>query len=596
MINLRHVCFCVVCDEQLVNTLVFGNIRASDSVAITKLTHLSQKYRPVTATQSGCHRRANCCASTAAAMTPPADVNNPPVSTIIEAKPHSDTSSTPVGDNDQTSAVGAITSSDAPIVDAKQKPDPDPDRASDPDPTMSSVDRDGDESESQPQQSVFSGWGFDVNSVTNSVTNNMTSILSATGETVGGLGGLFGTSLGTTTSAVNKDDAEHATSSTSDLMLDSTVSTVSAGSGATALNGGDNQQPSTTTTENNMSESGDNNMQHDIEGEDIGAAAAHIANAAGAELEHASRAAQETLGKAAQELGRGWGTLNSFLDDMLAPEVGGSGGVGKGGDQGIGGLHADGSQTNGARRGLGGGSGGSTEHGNGLADLEEMTGNVSKGDVNVLFRALFPHLGAGAKKAAGGTMDGDSEKQEGADQDEEEEEVVDHYGCCMVQKYRCYLNNATPERSFVLYGRLFVTMSNVAMYVTDDGGAFGRRSAFGVNIPFEEIVKIQKGAKNMLRVVTKAQTSFIFGQFESDTHYAGALSLLEQLCAAAAGVHEQAGPLAAQAQAAAPVATSPAPAAVVGAAETKDVAEQQDASSGGGGGGDEVTTASQTDT
>lgn len=280
------------------------------------------------------------------------------------------------------------------------------------------------ESKEEPSAGVFSGWGFDVNSVTSNM--GITTLFSANESSVGGLfstpdsvGGLFTPS----DSIENPDESE--------------------GQRAIPSNG---------------------NGQND----NLGATAANLANVATTELEQASRAAQETIGKAAEGIGRGWGTLNTFLDDMLAPE---------------------------SNRG---------EH-----------GTDESQDIHATFRSLFPNL-------------------------DTDDEVVDHYRCTLVQKYRCYLNNATPEKAFPLRGRLFVTMSNIAMYVSEDGGAFGGK-AFGVNIPFLEVIKIQKGSKAMLRVVTKSQTSFIlqtsfiFAEFESDTHFNGALSLLEQLQGAAQG-------------------------------------------------------------
>lgn len=272
------------------------------------------------------------------------------------------------------------------------------------------------ESNGEGQSSVFSGWGFDVNAVTNNI---------------GGISNLFGNS-----------EAVGGLFATPDSV-------------AGIFNPSENSEKSDRTIE---TESGGREGQHD---DDLGATASNLANAATNELEHASRAAQHTIGKAAEELGRGWGTLNTFIDDMLAPE---------------------------------------DKRGENAVDESQ--------DIHATFRKLFPHF-------------------------ETDDEVVDHYRCTLLQKYRC-LNNATPEKAFPLRGRLFVTMSNIAMYVTDDGGAFGG-NAFGVNIPFEEVIKIQKGAKAMLRVLTKAQTSFIFAEFESDTHYNGALSLLEQLHGAASG-------------------------------------------------------------
>lgn len=278
---------------------------------------------------------------------------------------------------------------------------------------------------------VFSGWGFDVNAVTNNI------------------GGLFkpGETVNDLFASMDKPGGMY---SAPEDVLNESMDMDFEDAGKTRSDTGESKEPTLETTDTIKDEKG------------LGKTAAQLATAATAEFEHASRAAQATFGKAAQELGRGWGTLNTFLDDMLASDT-------------------------------------------------KRTEKVSTDgkDIHATFRELFPHL-------------------------ESDDEVVDHYRCTLLQKYRCYLNNATPEKMFPLRGRLFVTMSNIAMYVTDDGGAFGG-IAFGVNVPFQEVVKIQKGAKAMLRVVTKAQTSFIFAEFESDIHFNGAVSLLEQLGGAAGG-------------------------------------------------------------
>lgn len=129
-------------------------------------------------------------------------------------------------------------------------------------------------------------------------------------------------------------------------------------------------------------------------------------------------------------------------------------------------------------------------------------------DVHNKFHSLFPEL-------------------------EKDDEVVDHFKCTLLQKYRCFLNNATPEKTYPLQGRLFVSTLHIAMYIVDDRGAFGGQP-FGISVPFADVAKIQKGAKSMLRLVTKSQSSLIFSDFESDSHFTGALSLLEHMAASAA--------------------------------------------------------------
>jgi hypothetical protein len=200
------------------------------------------------------------------------------------------------------------------------------------------------------------------------------------------------------------------------------------------------------------------NGQH--RGNNIGKVAADMAADASKELEHASKAAQETIGKAAEEIGKGWGSLNTFLDDMLAAN----------------------------------------------SDKEKATNDDDirdDDDVQARYHALFPEVDA-------------------------DDDVVDHYSCSLLQKYRCYLNNATPERTFSMRGRLFVSTSNIAMHVFDAQEEF-EHSKFNIIVPFSDIARVQKGAKSMMRVITKSQTSYIFSSFESDTHFNASLSLVEHM-------------------------------------------------------------------
>lgn len=274
---------------------------------------------------------------------------------------------------------------------------------------IASAEKPADDQPPAHQAGVFGAWGFDVNAV------------------AGNIGGFFGA-------------------------------------------GGDHQE---VTEHRDGSEGEDPNHQEhtpDVNPEDdIGATAANIANVATAELEQASKAAQETIGKAAQEIGKGWGTLNSFLDDILA------------------------------------------------ANPDTANNPDDDSDVHHSFHNLFPQL-------------------------EQDDQVIDHFKCALLQKYRCYLNNSTPEKVYALRGRLFVSTSHIAMYITHDGGEFGGKP-FGISIPFQDVGKIQKGAKAMLRLLTKSQSSYIFADFESDSHFTGALSLLEHMAGAAAPPPKTAAPV-----------------------------------------------------
>jgi GRAM domain len=210
-------------------------------------------------------------------------------------------------------------------------------------------------------------------------------------------------------------------------------------------------------------ERGDSDLKGPHARNNIGQVAAHIAADASKELEHASKAAQDTIGKAAEEIGRGWGTLNTFLDDMLT-------------------SNADKPKKE------------NQEDDDDIGDDD---------DVQARYHALFPEIDA-------------------------EDDVVDHYACALLQKYRCYLNNSTPELTLPMRGRLFVSTANIAMHVFDAGEHFGD-SKFTIVVPFSDVARVQKGAKAMMRVITKSQTSFIFANFETDTHFNASLNLVEHM-------------------------------------------------------------------
>lgn len=187
-----------------------------------------------------------------------------------------------------------------------------------------------------------------------------------------------------------------------------------------------------------------------------------------------SQMANKAAITATKSVEAGWGTLNGFLDNMLAPD-----------------------------------------QQNGQEDGADPAGDNPTA-LNERFHKLFPQLDA-------------------------EDEIVDHFSCVLLQKYRCYLNNVTPERLFPLSGRMFVTTTHIAMYVSKDDDGLGV-SKFGITIPLEEVAKIQRGAKYMIRIVTKSQASYIFAVFESESHFTSALALLEHMAGAATSQNDSATP------------------------------------------------------
>ncbi len=124
------------------------------------------------------------------------------------------------------------------------------------------------------------------------------------------------------------------------------------------------------------------------------------------------------------------------------------------------------------------------------------------------------------------------------------EEAVEVYECAMMQKYRSVLNGATPEKTFACNGILYVTPSHLAMYVLDDGGAFG--APFGTVIPLADVKRVQRGNKNMLRVLMVDQSSFVFAAFASVDTFKAAVDVLHHLVGADEGKKPKPAPSGAQ--------------------------------------------------
>ena len=198
-------------------------------------------------------------------------------------------------------------------------------------------------------------------------------------------------------------------------------------------------------------------------------AATEIAASATTELGNAGKVAQIRLGEAAKEVERGWGVFNSFLDDILTPQQQQSGGGAGGGGDGV---------EQSANRGV------------------SLEGAVEK------LHERFPSI-------------------------DKAEEAVEVYECAMMQKYRSVLNGATPEKTFACSGVLYVTPAHLAMYVMDDGGAFG--SPFGTIIPLADVKRVQRGNKNMLRVLMVDQSSYVFAAFASVDTFKAAVDVLHHL-------------------------------------------------------------------
>lgn len=107
-----------------------------------------------------------------------------------------------------------------------------------------------------------------------------------------------------------------------------------------------------------------------------------------------------------------------------------------------------------------------------------------------------------------------------------DEEVVDAFSCELLQKYRCFHNNATPERSFSIRGRLFVTV-NLAAFLSLDSSFSS--SPFTITAKFCDIEKVQKSQSTMLRLLIKGHSYYIFTGFKDENDFSGAVNLLEHM-------------------------------------------------------------------
>ena len=117
-----------------------------------------------------------------------------------------------------------------------------------------------------------------------------------------------------------------------------------------------------------------------------------------------------------------------------------------------------------------------------------------------------------------------------------DKDVVDCFQCKLLQKYRCYLNDVTCEKTLVVDAVLYITVSCVAMDLIesqDSSGTFGKGKGerFKVVIEFEKVEKIQRGKKEslMMRLLLKDGRCFVLGGWENEREFQGALALIEHM-------------------------------------------------------------------
>lgn len=122
-----------------------------------------------------------------------------------------------------------------------------------------------------------------------------------------------------------------------------------------------------------------------------------------------------------------------------------------------------------------------------------------------------------------------------------DQRVVDSYRVELVQRYRCVHNELTPERRFLLPGRLFITKEYVAflssleaahIFVepvseTDIRPGFIRHEPIRCYLALADVSKVQRGKGMNLRLITKTQEQYIFGGFRSEVEFEAALSMIE---------------------------------------------------------------------
>jgi hypothetical protein len=120
--------------------------------------------------------------------------------------------------------------------------------------------------------------------------------------------------------------------------------------------------------------------------------------------------------------------------------------------------------------------------------------------------------------------------------------VVDAFRVALVQRYRCSHNDLTPERRYLLPGRLFITKTHVAFlssmdaarmfdetsYETDIRPSFIRHEPIRLLLALQDVTKVQRGKGMNLRLVTSEDQSYIFGEFRSTVEFEAALCMIEQ--------------------------------------------------------------------
>mmetsp|Transcript_9125 Transcript_9125/g.16417 ORF Transcript_9125/g.16417 Transcript_9125/m.16417 type:complete len:362 (-) Transcript_9125:46-1131(-) len=118
--------------------------------------------------------------------------------------------------------------------------------------------------------------------------------------------------------------------------------------------------------------------------------------------------------------------------------------------------------------------------------------------------------------------------------------ILDSFSCCLMQKYRCYHNNLTPERMIPYRGKLFITESHVAFAETHPSVAknavFGASTDTQIQEPLrvvrdlKSVQKVQGSAPTqMLRLLLNDKSSIIFGSFKDTSEYNAVSALIEHL-------------------------------------------------------------------
>ncbi|KAA8499092.1 hypothetical protein FVE85_6677 [Porphyridium purpureum] len=111
-----------------------------------------------------------------------------------------------------------------------------------------------------------------------------------------------------------------------------------------------------------------------------------------------------------------------------------------------------------------------------------------------------------------------------------DEHIVDSFHCELVQKYRCYHNSITPEKTFTIRGMLFILEWHIA-FASNSSTRFDSAGTAPVRllVKMDQVAKVQQAQRGLMRLLMHDKSSLIVGGFQNPSDCNGASALIEHM-------------------------------------------------------------------